>query len=145
MRIVITFLFAVLAFAKGTAQEVTTTSTDTIYDFVLQMPVFGTCSDLLGEDERNACSNNQLMLYILRQLPLMENVDVDDISFGEVIVRFVIDESGAVQNVRLIKGINSSFDKAYKEIFKSMPQWQAGEKDEKPVKVEMTLPMKVHF
>ncbi|MGB1120838.1 MAG: hypothetical protein ACPG3Z_02500 [Saprospiraceae bacterium] len=56
-----------------------------------------------------------------------------------------MDENGEVHNVQLIKGINKEFDKIYLSIFESMPQWQAGQKAEKNVKVAITLPMKVHF
>lgn len=146
MKIYLSILFTVFSFQIGFAQETTDSiPNDTIYEFVEQMPVFGNCTDLLGEDERNACSSNQLMLYVLRKLPLAENITVDNIEIGETIVRFVIDENGEVQNARLIKGINKEFDKMYLGIFETMPQWQAGEKNEVPVKVEITLPMKVHF
>lgn len=146
MRIYLSIFITLLTLQIGFAQEVTDSiSNDTIYRFVEQMPVFGDCTDLLGEDERNACSNNQLMLYVLGKLPLAENIAVDDIEIGEMIVRFVIDENGEVHNVQLMKGINKEFDKIYLSIFESMPQWQAGQKAEKNVKVAITLPMKVHF
>ncbi|MFK7951117.1 MAG: energy transducer TonB [Saprospiraceae bacterium] len=146
MKFYVSFIFTFLTFQIGMAQETADSiPNDTIYKFVEQMPVFGNCTDLLGEDERNACSHNQLMLYVLGKLPLAENITVNNIEIGETIVRFVIDENGDVQNVRLIKGIDKEFDKMYTEIFRTMPQWQAGEKSEKSVKVEMTLPMKVHF
>lgn len=146
MKIYLSIFITVLTFQIGFAQETTDSiPNDTIYKFVEQMPVFGDCTELLGEDERNACSSNQLMLYVLRKLPLAENITVDNIEIGETMVRFVIDENGEVQNLRLIKGIHKEFDKMYLGIFETMPQWQAGQKDGKPVKVEITLPMKVHF
>lgn len=148
MKIYLSIFITILTFQIGIAQDDISTdsiSSDTIYKFVEQMPVFGNCADLLGEDERNACSSNQLMLYVLRKLPLVENVTVDNIKVGDTMVRFVIDENGDVQNLQLIKGINMEFDKMYLEIFENMPKWEAGQKDEQPVKVEITLPMKVHF
>ena len=145
MRIFITTFIAVFMFTKGWTQEATTASDDSIYILVEQMPAFGTCADLLGEPERSTCSKNQLMLYVLRKLPLAEDIQVGDIKVSEVIVRFVIDENGTVQKTRLIKGVNSDFDKTFLEIFESMPTWQAGLQDGKAVKVEITLPMNIHF
>lgn len=146
MKRTLSILLTLFTFQIGIAQQpIDSIPNDTIYKFVEQMPVFGDCTNLLGEDERNACSSNQLMLYVLRKLPKAENIKVDDIEIGETMVRFVIDENGDVQDVKLLKGIHENFDKMYLEIFQTMPQWQAGQKDEKPAKVEITLPMKVHF
>lgn len=146
MKLILSILLTFFTLQIGFSQETTDSiPNDSIYKFVEQMPVFGKCTDLLGEDERNACSSNQLMLYILRKLPLAENITTDNIKIGETIVRFVIDENGNVQNLEMIKGINEEFDKIYLKIFEEMPQWQAGQKENQAVKVEMTLPMKVHF
>ena len=61
---------------------------------------------------------------------------------GTVFVSFVIDASGKVVNVGILKGINSDLDKEAARVIAMMPAWKAGKQHDKNVSVRMTLPIK---
>ncbi|MBI1307487.1 MAG: TonB family protein [Bacteroidetes bacterium] len=61
---------------------------------------------------------------------------------GTVLVSFVVDESGKVTDVKMIKGINSLLDEEAMRVIKNMPDWKPGTSNGKAIKVRMSLPVK---
>lgn len=64
-----------------------------------------------------------------------------DIS-GKVIVKFVVDEEGAVRNAVVIQSVDALLDAEAIRVIRAMPQWKPGITDDVPVKVYHTLPIK---
>ncbi len=60
---------------------------------------------------------------------------------GKVLVSFVIDKKGKVVDVKAKNHINSKLEKEAVRVVKSMPNWEAGVQDGKPVNVQMMLPI----
>ena len=60
---------------------------------------------------------------------------------GRVVVKFIIEKDGSIDNVRVIKGIGHGCDKAAMEVIKGMPNWIPGKQRGKNVKVEFALPL----
>ncbi|MBN8577453.1 MAG: TonB family protein [Cytophagales bacterium] len=59
---------------------------------------------------------------------------------GKVYVEFVIDKSGNVTDLKVIKGIGSGCDEEALRVL-ALTKWQAGRQRGKPVKVRMTMPV----
>ncbi len=58
---------------------------------------------------------------------------------GRVLVNFVIDESGKVGNVRVIKGVSEALDAEAVRVISASPNWKAARIRGKKVKCEMSL------
>ena len=56
-----------------------------------------------------------------------------------VIYNIVVDTTGTVKRYSLIKGINEKYNAETERIVSLMPKWKPGIKNEKPVKVLVTL------
>jgi periplasmic protein TonB len=61
---------------------------------------------------------------------------------GKVFISFVVTQLGKVSEVRVIRGIDPSLDKEALRVIKSMPDWSPGKQSGKPVRVQITLPIK---
>ena len=60
---------------------------------------------------------------------------------GKVIVEFVVSKTGAVENVRVLRGSHPALDKEAIRVVKAMPNWNPGRNNGNPVKVTYTLPV----
>ena len=60
---------------------------------------------------------------------------------GKVIVEFVVSKTGAVENVRVLRGRHPALDKEAVRVVKAMPKWNPGRNNSNPVKVTYTLPV----
>ena len=62
---------------------------------------------------------------------------------GTVVLRFIIDETGAMSDIRIIRDIGGGCGNEAVRLIKSMPEnWQPGKQRGKPVRVYYTLPMR---
>ncbi len=61
---------------------------------------------------------------------------------GVVIVNFVIDEKGNIQNPTVLRGIGGGCDEEAIRVLKMMPQWSPGKQRGQPVKVSYNLPFR---
>lgn len=60
---------------------------------------------------------------------------------GRVIVKFVVDEDGAICDVRLLKGIGGGCDEEAVKVVSEMPFWNPGIQNGETVRVYFTLPI----
>jgi len=60
---------------------------------------------------------------------------------GRVIVRFVVNEDGAVSDVQVQRGIGGGCDEEAKRVVMAMPKWKPGKQNGKAVRVYFTLPI----
>ncbi|MDE5566980.1 MAG: energy transducer TonB [Muribaculaceae bacterium] len=60
---------------------------------------------------------------------------------GKVIVEFIVSKTGAVENVRVLRGRHPALDKEAVRVVKAMPKWNPGRNNSNPVKVTYTLPV----
>lgn len=61
---------------------------------------------------------------------------------GVVYVSFVIEESGELGNVKVIRGIGAGCDEEAIRVIKSMPNWKPGTINGKEVRVQYNLPIR---
>ena len=62
---------------------------------------------------------------------------------GKVYVRFIVDKTGQVTNVQLLRGIGGGCDEEAVRVVNMMPKWKPGNQRGKPVRVQFTIP--IHF
>jgi protein TonB len=60
---------------------------------------------------------------------------------GRVAVSFVVSPSGAVSNVEVMKGIGAGCDEEAIRVIKSMPKWNPGKQNGRPVNVKVFVPI----
>ncbi|MEB2785899.1 energy transducer TonB [Algoriphagus persicinus] len=60
---------------------------------------------------------------------------------GMVMVSFIVQETGEISNVEIIRGIGKGCDEEVMRLVKESPKWKPGKKDGEIVKTQMTLPV----
>lgn len=60
---------------------------------------------------------------------------------GRVIVEFVVSKTGAIENVRAIRGPHKALEAEAVRVVKAMPAWNPGRNNGQPVKVTYVLPV----
>lgn len=59
---------------------------------------------------------------------------------GKVLVGFVVEKSGAITEVKVVKGIGAGCDEEAVRVCKLMEKWRPGKQNGKPVRVRMVIP-----
>lgn len=60
---------------------------------------------------------------------------------GVVIMQFVINKEGEIEDVKVLNGISLEIKRESLNLLKKMPKWTPGTHNEKPAKVRYTLPI----
>jgi len=81
-----------------------------------------------------------LMAFITKNLKYPEEAIKKRIE-GKVILGFVIDSTGVVKNVSVLRSIEPACDKEAIRVVKLLPRWIPGKQDGKKVNVRYTLPV----
>lgn len=71
----------------------------------------------------------------------MPRILIDNSYHGSIIVQFVVEKNGAVNQAEVFRGMGDDLDKAVLEFVKNMPNWSAGEKEGKIVRSHMAIPI----
>ena len=98
-----------------------------IYSYVEQMPQFP------GGDA-------QLMQYIRNNIKYPEIAKEEGIQ-GKVIINFIVDESGNIINVNVVKSLSKECDAEAMRVISHMPQWNPGMQNGKKIKTKMNIPI----
>jgi len=61
---------------------------------------------------------------------------------GTVYVTFVVERSGAVTDVKILRGIGGGCDEEALRVVNNMPKWEPGKQRGKPVRVQFNMPIK---
>jgi protein TonB len=60
---------------------------------------------------------------------------------GKVYVSFIIDKSGSVTKVKIVRGVDKNLDAEAVRVVKSLPKYKPGKQRGKPVRVMFTIPI----
>lgn len=83
-----------------------------------------------------------LMYDLSKSLQYPENAVTNNVE-GKVIVRFVVDEEGAIRDIKVLQGVEEDLDRAAIEAVKSLPgKWTPAYSNGKPVSCYFTVPIK---
>jgi len=116
-----------------------------IFKVVEDMPRFPGCEDLASKDEKMACSNKKLLEFIYKNIDYPEVARENGVE-GTVVIRFVVDEKGKVNNAEILRDIGAGCgDEALRvvEMMNGMSdRWVPGKQRGRAVKVYFNLPVK---
>lgn len=73
----------------------------------------------------------------------MSSRDAEEGNKGRIIVQFVVEKSGAIGSVKVVRGINSRLDNEAIRVIKSMPKWKPGMNAGAPVRVRYAVPVNI--
>ena len=104
-----------------------------IYEIVEEMPSFNGGMDALAK-------------FFEANLKCPQNVDRES-SNGEVVCNFIINEDGSISDIRVRRkyDLHTLWDAEVVRVISTMPKWNPGKHDGKPVKVEYSLPVNIHI
>jgi len=61
---------------------------------------------------------------------------------GTVLVSFIINKTGKIENIKIEKGLDQKCDEEVVRVLQEMPLWEPGEKDSKAVDILLYYPVK---
>ena len=114
---------------------------DDIFKIVEEMPRFGKCAGLGTKDEREQCSNRELLSHIYQNIRYPELARASNIE-GLVVVQFIIEKDGSVTSAHILRDIGGGCGKEALRVVSNLPQWTPGLQRGRPVRVQMNLPVK---
>ncbi len=81
-----------------------------------------------------------LYSWLQKNLRYPERAQQNDIQ-GRVIVRFVVNKDGSIEQVTVAKGVDKDLDQEAIRVVKRMPKWQPGKNNGQAVRSYFTLPV----
>lgn len=64
---------------------------------------------------------------------------------GKVVAEFVVEPTGELSHIKIIKSLHKECDKEVMRITQKMPNWTPAKKDNKPVRSVCTIPVYFNF
>ena len=117
-------------------------ATDTIPTTAEVMPMYVSenCQGITDAKARQECAFKAMIQFIGKNLRYPEAARKAGIE-GMAVVSFVVDETGAITNAKVVKDVGGGCGTEAMRVVESMPRWSPGMNDGKPVKVSMMLPV----
>lgn len=100
-----------------------------VFSFVEEMPSYPT-----GTDDLLAFINSNIIYPEIAKRAGVE---------GKVHIQFVVEKSGEITDIQVLKGIGAGCDEEAVRVCKMMPRWKPGKQNGKAVRVKMVIPF--HF
>jgi len=84
--------------------------------------------------------SDKMLDYIIENtnLPVETDVPVG----GKILVQFIVEKDGSLTDIKVIKGIKSSYDEECRRVFASMPKWKPGKKGSHDVRTLYMVPLR---
>lgn len=116
--------------ASDTATETAApapTPTDSVYEVAEVMPEF-------------PGGTQALFKFISENLEYPQHA-IDGQIEGRVVVQFVVEKTGKVGNIQVVRSIDKLLDQAAIDVVRALPAWKPGMQNGQPVNVRYTLPV----
>ncbi|MBT8218251.1 MAG: TonB family protein [Bacteroidia bacterium] len=122
---------------------------DKIYQFVQDKPILLLCElEPIAPSDKKACSEQRLLRYVTQNIIYPEQALADSIE-GTVVVRFVVNKLGFVEDAEVLKDIGGGCGSAALAIMDSIRadsvQWRPAILDSAFVNSYVTLPIRFKF
>ncbi len=117
---------------------------DEIFKVVEEMPRFPGCEDIANAEERQACANQELMLYIYENLVYPEAAKEAGVE-GMSVLKLVIGKDGAIKDFSITRPVSEALDAEVLRIAQQMQQeitWVPGVQRGRKVNVALQLPIR---
>ena len=146
MKINILSIFLLLSI--NTFAQDTTDLDHIMISVVEDMPSFPGCDTLKTNNERKQCTEQQLLKFIYRnaKYPMLYR---ENSIFGLVVVSFIVNTDGKIEDVKIIKDIGGLWANEIKRVLLMMNDlaepWTAGTQRGKKVKVKYNFPIRIQL
>ena len=107
---------------------------------VEDMPGFGPCKSKTGT-ERDQCTQLEIIKYVssnTKYPPIAKDAGIQ----GTVFVYFVVGKDGKVREGRVLRPVDPRLDAEALRVVSSLPDFEPGRQQGKPVSVQYTIPVK---
>jgi protein TonB len=108
-------------------------ASDEIFMIVEDMPRFEGCAD-------DACTQQEIMRYIARNTKYPPIAKENNIT-GRVFISFVVDKTGEVIKVKILRGVDKYLDAEAVRVVGTMPTFKPGKQRGKAVNVQYNVPI----
>jgi len=117
-----------------------------IFKVVEDMPRFPGCEGKgMNKEDLKKCSDQKMLDFIYSNIKYPPVARENNIE-GKVYIQFVVEKSGAIADIKVVKSPSGALDKESLRVVKKMnsmsEKWIPGRQRGKPVKVRYTLPIK---
>ena len=106
---------------------------DEVFVIVEDMPRFQGCAD-------DQCTQMEIMKYIAKNTKYPPIAKENNIT-GRVFVSFVVDKTGKVTQVKVLRGVDKYLDAEAVRVVQSMPKFKPGKQRGKTVSVQYSVPI----
>ncbi len=136
-----------LVFFSGSglyAQEVNNSIESKVLEVAEQMPRFPGCETKFSDEEKAACSERKMLMYVYSNVKYPSEARKEGI-MGTVQVEFVIGKEGRMKNVKLLEGVGGGCSEEVLRVFNQMSEeivWIPAKDKGKTVNLKYTLPVK---
>jgi len=89
-----------------------------------------------GEEER--------VNFLVKNIKYPEEARKNGIS-GTVFITFIIEKSGEITNIKVLKGVDEILDNEAIRVISIMPDWKPGMQRGKPVRVQFNMPIQFNL
>jgi len=117
---------------------------DELFKMVDQMPRFPGCENL-DKLEVDKCSQTKLLEFVYKNIKYPKDAREKG-QEGMVVAQFIVDKSGTIQNVKIVRNVFPSIDQEVERVLNSMnnldQKWIPGSQEGKIVNVLYTLPLR---
>ena len=113
---------------------------DIPFMIVEDMPGFGPCKSKTGP-ERDQCTQLEIIKYVssnTKYPPIAKDAGIQ----GTVFVYFVVGKDGKVKDGRVLRPVDPRLDEEALRVVSSLPDFEPGRQQGKPVSVQYTIPVK---
>ena len=87
----------------------------------------------------------QTMIYLAEvkstKPVLTKNIAKEYNITGKVFIQFIVDKTGSVINVKVVRGVDKNLDAEAVRVIKSLPKYKPGKQRGKAVRVMFTVPI----
>ena len=80
-----------------------------------------------------------MMKFVAENIQYPQEARDKEIS-GRVLVSFIVEKDGSINEVKVMKGIGGGCDEEAVRVVKAMPKWKPGKDKGKPVRVSYVMP-----
>ena len=135
----------IINFNPDTYEETMTLVKVPFFKEVDQMPTFGDCPNLSGEELQN-CSQNALLSYIYSNVKYPEKAFTNKVE-GTVFSKFVVRDDGYINDIKIERSVSPEIDAEVLRVLEKMQNtpkilWKPGIKNGEEVNVQFVLPIK---
>ena len=85
----------------------------------------------------------ELFCFINKNINLEKLKSIDTV--GQAFASFIIDTTGEIKDIKIIKSLNPIVDKELLRIISLMPKWTPGKQSDKLVPVSISLPLRIPY